>query len=468
VKIFSRNISRLRVLLFSFEFVLITGTLYAISFLRFLVHEGLQAYWLFDVQQCLGRVLLIVGVCQASMYMNELYDYKVAQSRREFSIRLLTALGTACIVLSVIYLLFQGLSIGQTTFIVSLPTLILTIFAWRQLYPRLLRLEPLSERVVILGSTRNAKAIMEEIAEVKDSGLDVLALVTEDDDEEVNVHNPLPVKEVISLQAFPLRVPSMAVDRIVVALGDRRGKLPYQSLLNCRFHGVRVDEAATLYEVLTGKILLDGLRPSWFIFSEGFRQNRLTLRLKRASDLLMATVLLAITAPLMLLSAICIRLDTRGPAIYRQRRVGEGWKEYTLYKFRSMVENAEACGAKWAEEDDPRVTRVGKIIRKYRIDELPQLFNVLKGDMSFVGPRPERRCFVDELSGEIPYYPLRLFVKPGITGWAQIKYKYGASNDDTRKKLQYDLYYIKYMSLLFDLSIMFDTVRVVLTGKGAQ
>ena len=162
-------------------------------------------------------------------------------------------------------------------------------------------------------------------------------------------------------------------------------------------------------------------------------------------------------------------MDSRGPVIYKQDRVGEGWKEYTLYKFRSMVENAEAAGqAIWAEEDDPRVTRVGRIIRKYRIDELPQLFNVLKGDMSFVGPRPERRFFVVDLAKEIPYYPQRLFVKPGLTGWAQIKYHYGASRNETMEKLQYDLYYIKHMSFLFDLSIIFDTIRVVLMGKGAR
>jgi sugar transferase (PEP-CTERM system associated) len=335
-------------------------------------------------------------------------------------------------------------------------------------YVKILRVGQLSERVMILGSTRMTRRILAEVAEAPDIGFEVTALVTEEDREEVAAMNPLRVRNVLSLEEFVEKADSIAVDRIVVELADRRGKLPFQALLDHRFRGVQVEEAVSFYERLTGKIMLDNLRPSWFIFSQGFRKSKLTLMTKKLADMILAVVLVLLSSPILLLTAILIRLDSKGPSIYAQDRVGEGGRDYTLYKFRSMVEDAEREGAQWAEEDDPRITRVGRVIRKYRIDELPQLVNVLKGDMSFVGPRPERRCFIEELQEEIPYYAQRLFVKPGITGWAQIKYHYGSSKKETLEKLQYDLYYIKNFSFLFDLSIIFDTIRVVLAGSGAR
>ena len=468
MKIFERNISRFRVLLFSFEFCLILGILLAIHFGIFLYRNGISAYWLFDVYACLGKSLVFVVVCQGCMYLNELYDYKVTRKRRELTIRLLQSLGIACIFLSILYLAFRRISCGQTTFLFALPTIILFVFLWRELYPRLMSLETLAERIMILGSAKIGREIIEEIADVKDSGYEIVALVEEEALEEQYAPNPLPVENVFPLEEFPERSDSLNVDRIVVALGNRRGRLPFRTLLNCRFKGVQVEEAATFYENLKGKILLEDLRPSWFIFSEGFRKSKFTLRVKRITDLVVAAVLLVISSPIILFTALLIKISSRGPVIYKQDRVGENWKDYTLFKFRSMIENAEANGAQWAEENDPRITRVGRVIRRFRIDELPQLFNVLKGDMSFVGPRPERRQFVVDLAKEIPYYPQRLFVKPGVTGWAQVKFHYGATKKDTTTKLQYDLYYLKHMSFFFDLSILFDTIRVVLSGAGAR
>ncbi len=470
MKIFERNIPRLRLLLFSFEFCLMLGILYLISFLQFIYVNGVSEYWLFNSYTCLGKCLLFVVVCQGCMYLNELYDYTITRKRREFTIRLLQSLGIACILLSILYLSFESLSLGQLAFLLALPTLILSIFLWRELYPTLLRLETLAERVMILGSARIGRDILREIAELRDSGYEVVALAEETDYENHGNHppNPVHVENVFPMEKFPEKVGSLNLDRIVVALGDRRGKLPFRTLLNCRFKGIQVDEAASFYESLKGKILMEDVRPSWFIFSEGFRKSRFVLRMKRISDLIMAAALLVLASPVMAVTALLIKIDSRGAAIYRQDRVGESWKDYTLYKFRSMVQNAEAQGAQWAEKDDPRVTRVGRVIRKYRIDELPQLFNVLRGDMSFVGPRPERRTFVLELAKEIPYYPQRLFVKPGVTGWAQVKFHYGATKEDSTTKLQYDLYYIKHMSLFFDMSIIFDTIRVVLSGAGAR
>lgn len=468
MQVFHRNIPRLRILLFSFESLLIFFSVYGVCFLTLLARKGKDALWLFDPNPTAAKVIVIVLVCQVCMYFTELYDYKLSQGRREFTIRLFQSLGFACLALGILYLLLPVLSIGQINFVLALPLAMGTLFAWREIYPKIIRSEAFVERVLILGSSTTAHKILEEVAEAKDTGYEIVAVATEPFQEGNLFGNPIQVPAVLPIDEFPDKAREIPVDRIVVAMGDRRGRLPFETLLDCRFQGIQVDEAASFYEKLTGKILLDHVRPSWFIFSEGFRKGKFTLTLKRLTDIAFSGAILLLASPFMLLFALAIKLDSRGPVIYKQDRVGEGWKDYTIYKFRSMVENAESCGAAWAQKDDPRVTRVGRFLRKYRVDELPQLFNVLKGDMSLVGPRPERRCFVKELVKEVPYYPQRLFVKPGVTGWAQIKYHYGASKDETKEKLQYDLYYIKHMSFLFDLSIIFDTVRVVLSGAGSR
>jgi sugar transferase (PEP-CTERM system associated) len=258
------------------------------------------------------------------------------------------------------------------------------------------------------------------------------------------------------------------IDRIVVSLSDRRRHMPIQELLKAKLSGVRVEDAATTYERISGKILTEGTTPSWFVFSDGFRAARGTRAIKRAIDIVVAVVGLILAAPLMVLTALAIRLDSRGPVLYRQERVGENGRTFTLWKFRSMRVDAEGDTPVWARGDDDRVTRVGRFIRLTRLDELPQLWNVLRGEMSFVGPRPERPYFVEQLTAVIPYYAERHAVKPGVTGWAQVKYRYGSSIEDAMEKLRYDLYYIKHLSILFDFTIVIDTVKVILSGKGAQ
>jgi sugar transferase (PEP-CTERM system associated) len=251
-------------------------------------------------------------------------------------------------------------------------------------------------------------------------------------------------------------------------MSDRRGKLPINELLQAKLAGVRVEDAATIYERITGKILIDGIKPSWLIFSDGFRASRLTRIVKRAVDVTLAAVGLVLAAPLMLLTTAAVRLDSPGPVLYRQQRMGEGGRLFTLFKFRSMRADAETGTPIWATDQDDRVTKVGRFIRTTRLDELPQLWNVLRGDMSFVGPRPERPFFVEQLAAVIPFYMERHVVKPGITGWAQVKYRYGSSIEDATEKLRYDLYYIKHLSIFFDLTIVMDTVKVILSGKGAK
>ena len=258
-------------------------------------------------------------------------------------------------------------------------------------------------------------------------------------------------------------------DRIIVALDDRRGKLPVEDLVSCKFAGVSIDDSLNIQEELTGKIMTSGLYPSWLIFSDGFNQSRLLLATKRLLDIILSSILLIISLPIWLIIPILIKIDSAGPVFFSQRRVGEKEKIFKIFKFRSMRHEAEkTTGPVWCDVHDDRITRVGNFIRRSRIDELPQLYNILKGDMSFVGPRPERPSFVKKLKEIIPFYSERFAIKPGLTGWAQINYPYGANVEDANEKLEYDLFYIKHLSVLTDLIIVLRTAKVVLLRFGSR
>jgi sugar transferase (PEP-CTERM system associated) len=319
---------------------------------------------------------------------------------------------------------------------------------------------------VIVGAGPLASNIAKEIAERADTGFNLIGFVTDDPE---SVEEKLANLSVIGNQSRILDIATKEnVDRIVVALEERRGKFPDAQLLECKMKGIAIEEGIRFYEHLTGRLQVESLHPSSLIFSEGFKKSKLTMWTKRASEFALSLIGLTLLSPVILVLSLLIKIDSRGPAFYKQERVGEGGKIFKLIKFRSMVEDAEADGPVWAEKNDKRITRVGRRIRKWRLDEIPQMFNVLKGDMSFVGPRPERRFFVERLTKEIPFYDQRFSVRPGVTGWAQIKYPYGATNKDALEKLKYDLYYIKNLSLLYDLVIIFETIKVVLFGKGAR
>ncbi|MFO1226724.1 TIGR03013 family XrtA/PEP-CTERM system glycosyltransferase [Roseateles sp.] len=261
-----------------------------------------------------------------------------------------------------------------------------------------------------------------------------------------------------------------AVDEIVVALTERRGgSMPLRELLDCKLSGIKVVDIATHFEKTLAQIKISHVNAGWLVFGDGFNQGVMRSAIKRVTDIIFATAIMAVTWPIMLITAIAIRLESRGPVLYKQERVGLNGQPFSVVKFRSMRTDAEKDGKpRWATLNDDRVTRVGRFIRKVRIDELPQLFNVLRGEMSMVGPRPERQFFVDELIAKIPYYAVRHSVKPGVTGWAQVRYEYGSTIEDSVEKLQYDLYYVKNNTLFLDLLIMLETVAVVLTGKGAR
>jgi sugar transferase (PEP-CTERM system associated) len=419
-----------------------------------------------DVAADLWKIALITGLCQVCFYYNDLYDLTIVHSSRELLIRLLQAAGAASILVALLYLLIPSIAIGNGIFVSSLVIFLVAIIAWRLLFNRLAYASQLEERVLIVGSGTTARMVARQIQAQHDFGYRVVGFIDDSPARGQGILNPASLGPAEDL---PRIVSQYDVDRIVVGLTDRRGRLPISELLQAKLSGVRVEDATTMYERLTGKILIDDLKPSWLIFSDGFVISRWTRFWKRAIDLVLAAAGFVMAAPLTLLTALAVYLDSDGPILYCQERVGEKGRTFIVYKFRSMRLDAEQAGRpQWATEKDDRITRVGRFIRITRLDELPQLWNVLRGDMSFVGPRPERQFFVEQLAKEIPFYQQRHAVKPGLTGWAQIKYEYGSSIEDAMEKLRYDLYYIKHLSIALDLSIVFDTVKVVMFGKGAK
>jgi sugar transferase (PEP-CTERM system associated) len=273
-----------------------------------------------------------------------------------------------------------------------------------------------------------------------------------------------------TIEDIPSLVRQLNVDRVVVSLSEARGRLPMDRLLDIRLqNGVNFDHLASVYEEYTGKIAIENLRPSWFIFADGFRQTRVSMAVKRAFDVVLSLAALVVGLPVMAVVAVLVKVTSRGPVLYQQERVGLNGRTFPVYKFRSMRLDAEAAsGPVWSAKHDERVTPIGRFLRRARLDELPQLWNVLGGDMSFVGPRPERPMFVEELTAKIPFYGQRHVLKPGLTGWAQVRYTYGASVEDAIEKLQYDLYYIKNLSLALDLVIVLETIKTVLLRRGGQ
>lgn len=326
--------------------------------------------------------------------------------------------------------------------------------------------ERLSRRVLVLGAGKRAADVARLRRASDRQGVRIVGFLpcTGDEIDAVDAH-----RRIESSMPLSDYVAAEGIDELVVAPDDRRAGLPDAEMLDCKLQGVRIISIEDFLERQLGKIRLASLRPSQLLYSESLTNVIVRPWGKRALDILASLVLLLLLSPVILLTAIAVRLDSRGPALYLQKRVGRAGQVFTLYKFRSMRTDAEKDGvARWASDGDPRVTRVGAFIRRTRIDELPQLYNVLRGDMSFVGPRPERPEFVVELCEQIPYFELRHYVKPGLTGWAQVRYPYGASADDARAKLEYDLYYIKNYSLFLDINIILDTIQVVLWRKGAR
>jgi sugar transferase (PEP-CTERM system associated) len=418
--------------------------------------------------QILPKAILIALVFQLSLHLNDIYNFHYTQALKEYIIRLAQALFMATLVLSVIFFVNPVLVVGRGIFILSLIFSAIFLIIWRTLLRMYFGKRHPSTNLVVLGTGTLARDAVKEILQRPELGIRVLGFV--DDSPQllgVSIINP---KVIGNYEDLPKLVADHKVDRIVVGLPDRRGKLPIKDLLDLKTKGVAIEEVATFYERVAGKIPLENLKPSWMVFNSGFTISRQLLIEKRIISIVASFLLMLLCSPIILLLMALIKLDSKGPVFYRQKRVGQDGKVFVLWKFRSMVADAEVnTGPVWSDgaKKDPRITRIGKFMRRNRLDELPQLFNVFKGDMSFVGPRPERPNFVQQLSDTIPFYSLRHVVKPGITGWAQINYGYANTLDHTIEKLQYDLFYIKNMSWILDALIMLQTVKTVLVKEGS-
>jgi sugar transferase (PEP-CTERM system associated) len=427
-----------------------------------------EAWHLLANEHGLWKAVLIAAVCQLCLYYSDLYDLRIVADRRELFVRALQSLGAASLVLAALYYLFPGLVLGRGVFFISAAFVVLIIVGWRVAFEWLAKKARPAERLLLVGTGVAAVGLAAELHERRQEfGVEIVGFVdTGDSATGQPVVNPGVIG---TIDDIPAIVASRAVDRVVVSLADARGKLPMAKLLDMKLAGVQFDHLATVYEEYTGKIAVENLRPSWLIFSEGFRKTRVLVATKRAADVVAAAVGLVLALPLMLIAAALIKVTSVGPVFYHQLRVGQHGAAFRVHKFRSMRPDAEATtGAVWAKAGtDPRATRIGRVLRRTRLDELPQLWNVLVGDMSLVGPRPERPEFVKDLTVQIPFYGQRHVVKPGLTGWAQVRYSYGASIEDSMEKLQYDLFYIKNLSMALDVYIIIETIKTVLMRRGS-
>jgi len=413
------------------------------------------------------RALIFVAVMLVSMTAMGLYLRESVSHRMEWIPRLMASFGAGLAIMTLIMFAVRDLSLWRGPFGLSVILAFLGTILTRVVFIRIVGSEVLKQRLLVLGTGSRAQQI-ESI--LRDNGIDdkfeIVGYVPGGE-----TQHAVPEGRLIGVNK-PLIATCFQnqIDEIVVAVRDRRrGNLAVGELLECKLEGFDVVEIGSFFERETGHVQLDTLNPSWMVFSDGFCRSSSRNFVKRSFDVLVSLVLLLASIPVMLLAAFAIWIESGRPIFYRQTRVGECGEVFEILKFRSMRVDAEQDGkAQWATKNDTRVTRVGRILRDLRIDELPQIFNVLKGDMSFVGPRPERPAFTSGLSKSIPFYRNRLSVKPGITGWAQINYPYGASSEDARRKLQYDLYYVKNHSLFLDVVILLQTVNAVLFARGAR
>ncbi len=442
-------------ILFVLDIIVAGGSVYVAKFIqRFLPGVSLPDEFMW-IKACVYT--LITLVC---FYFQELYDWKYWKKASELISSILLGEGLTLIILALIYYILTSISLERDVLLMAIAITSGFSFMFRLLYLKLRFTHYAGLKVVILGDGENAKFLFREI---RSGGYPVIF------EGYIGRSNwDLPLRCLGEAPSLVDIVHKIDPDVLVVAPDGWRGTLPIEALLKIKFTLCEVIDSPTFYERITGRILVEEIRPSSIIFTRGFQSARFEDLIKRLFDLVFALFGLIITAPIMLLTAIAIRIESPGPIFYLQHRVGMDGKDFKVIKFRSMRQDAEKDGPKWASQNDPRITQVGRIIRKLRMDELPQFINVIKNDMSFVGPRPERRYFVDQLEKAIPFYALRMHAKPGITGWAQINYPYGDTFEDAKEKLKFELYYMKHRSMWLDLVIIFQTIKVAIKGKGSQ
>jgi sugar transferase (PEP-CTERM system associated) len=411
----------------------------------------------------LVQVGIVALVCELCLYYNDIYDLQMTRSRSATIMRLLESFGFSSLILALLYSALPALSISESVAIIATLLIVAMLIGWRLLLDATGVMSKRPERLVVLGTGAIGIVAVREICRRPELNLNVVGFLDEDPR---NVGKPLVNPGIIGETGdLEQVVTQQKIERVVISLkGDEENfRVP---LLRLKFAGVSIEDAGALLERITGRLSME--RTSWLILSDGFRQSRLVYFAKRVVDVLFSSVLLVAALPLMTVIAVLIIGETGFPVLFRQTRIGLGGRPFEILKFRSMCQNAEDRGPSWAADADRRITPVGRVMRKFRLDELPQLWNVLRGDMSLVGPRPEQPYFCELLEKEVPFFAERCKVRPGITGWAQIKYAYGASIDDARRKLELDLFYIKHRSMLLDAAILFETVKVVVSARGSK
>ncbi len=419
-----------------------------------------DSWLLLNVEYGYVKIFAVTGVVLLLSHWFDLYDSSNLGAKWDQIFRLLLVLGFVALALSAVGFIYPSILPGNGSALAGLIILTFTLFGWRAAYTWMVKQPFLRERVYVLGTGERAQRLVRGLRERAALGIEVVGW-TGDVEGELN-------RDAVASHLLGL-AREKGVHRVIVAMPDRRGTLPVEELLDLRLAGMKVEEATSWLERISGRIEVEQLYPSWLIFAEGFQFSGFFRLVRRVLNFFVALAGLVISLPLLPFIVLAVKLDSPGSVVYRQQRVGRGGVIFTCYKFRTMRVDAEAdTGATWAADDDPRITRVGKFLRTTRLDEIPQLWCVLKGDMNFVGPRPERPEFVEWLSKEIPYYGVRHVVHPGITGWAQVNYKYGNTAEDAREKLQYDLFYIKNASVGLDFLIVFQTIKIVVLGRGAQ
>jgi sugar transferase (PEP-CTERM system associated) len=465
MRIFNRYFS-------AYDLILMVGDIIVVALATMAVQTGIFFFevssrpeWFFWSLQAVEVTVIII----VSFYYCDLYAIDQTVSIGELLLRLMGAIGFACIIIGVISYPIPGF--GKTLYASQMVLLICALCAWRIGFMWVLAAARIHARVLIVGVQSIGKLVAEQLCQQKTLGMEVIGFIDRSAGQiALSFGNPTKVTlPVFSSRSMATVVEQRSVDRILLAGVESSDTSLVRELVGLRAKGIPIEDCHTFYERLVSKIAITDLSPEWIVLSKGFRRDRIVLAAKRVIDVVASCFGLILSAPICFLTAIAIKLESPGPVLYRQERVGKDEKEFLLFKFRSMAVNAEGdAGPMWASRNDPRVTGVGRFIRRLRIDEIPQMYNVLKGEMSFVGPRPERPFFVQSLNQRIPYYSLRHSIKPGITGWAQISYPYGDSEEDAVEKLQYDLYYIKNMSTVFDLQIIFETIKATLLSKGAH
>lgn len=453
------------------EGCLITLSFVAAAIFRLGIYD---ARLMLDYKQGLLKIIVLSCGFIICMYYFDLYDSSVLSNQREVLSRMVQVLGTMYILLAGIYYFDTRLELGRGIVLIGLLVAVITLGMWRGLFSALNRRPEFAERTIIFGDGPSASRLLQELNSRPGLGFKVVGRISVigKGSYELDCERAGPAessKGTICDNSLSSAISLQRVNRIIISLDDRREKLPVELLLSMKSRGVHIQDGTEFYEQITGKIPIESLRLGVLLFSAGFRLSHFLVIYKRVASILVSAAGLVLSLPLLPFVALAIALTSRGPLLYHQKRVGKDDTVFYCHKFRTMRIDAEAdIGATWAGDEDPRITSVGRFLRITRLDEIPQLWNVLKGEMSLVGPRPERPEFIEWLKKEIPFYNLRHTVRPGITGWAQIRYKYGSSLEDAREKLRYDLFYIKNMSPGLDALIFFDTVKTILLRRGAQ